>query len=150
MGKLQLSPFSQFSPFANGELPFVSSSTNGQMTNLCLQDKQIINGLRKMVWASIYRLILSPCSCLRVHVSMFMFPCVHVLVSMSPSLHVSMSHVYVSVFPCSYFPFIRILITENGNFHLNSTNGKRKRQSSGYLLQTEMENGSLFSLVSKE
>jgi hypothetical protein len=33
------SPFSPFSLFANGQLPFVSSSTSGQMTNFRLYDQ---------------------------------------------------------------------------------------------------------------
>jgi hypothetical protein len=37
----------------------------------------------------------------------------------------------------------------NGNFHLFVANKKRKWQTSICLLQTEMENGSLFSLVGK-
>jgi hypothetical protein len=40
-------------------------------------------------------------------------------------------------------------ITENGNFLLFATNGKRKRKTSVCLLQTEMENGSLLSLNGK-
>jgi hypothetical protein len=36
-------------------------------------------------------------------------------------------------------------LTENGNFHLFATNGKRKWQTFVYSQQMEMENGSLFS-----
>jgi hypothetical protein len=38
---------------------------------------------------------------------------------------------------------------ENGNFRLFSANGKRKWQTSVCLLQTETENGRLFSLIGK-
>jgi hypothetical protein len=38
------SPFSPFSPFANGSLLFVSSSTNWQTTNFRLHKEQRVNG----------------------------------------------------------------------------------------------------------
>ncbi len=41
-------------------------------------------------------------------------------------------------------------LTENGNLHLFAAYRKRKRPTSVCLLQTETENGSLFSLVSKQ
>jgi hypothetical protein len=40
-------------------------------------------------------------------------------------------------------------ITENGNFRLFGANGKWKLQTFACSLQTETENGSLFSLVGK-
>jgi hypothetical protein len=57
------SPFSQF---ANGSIPFVSSSTNGQMTNFRLLGEQTVNEFRKIAWASIFHL-MSP----NIHVSTF-------------------------------------------------------------------------------
>ncbi len=45
---------SPFIPFSNGYLPFVSTSTNGQMTNFFLLDEQTVNGLRKIFWASLF------------------------------------------------------------------------------------------------
>jgi hypothetical protein len=41
----------------------------------------------------------------------------------------------------------KIELTENGYFRLFAANGKRKRQTSVCLLQTEIENGSSFILV---
>ncbi len=46
------SPFSLFSLFANRWLPFVSLSTNGQITNLSLHDEKTVKGLGKIAWAS--------------------------------------------------------------------------------------------------
>jgi hypothetical protein len=40
-------------------------------------------------------------------------------------------------------------LTQNGNFCLFAANRKQKWQMSVFLLQTETENGSLFSLVVK-
>ncbi len=48
-------PFSPFSPFARGQL---SLSTNTKTTKFWLHDGQMVNGLRKISWASIFRLIL--------------------------------------------------------------------------------------------
>jgi hypothetical protein len=48
------SPFSPFSPFANRYHLFVSLSRNGQMTNFRFHDEQTVNGLRKIVWASVF------------------------------------------------------------------------------------------------
>ncbi len=47
---------SPFSPFANGQLPFVSSSANGITTNFRLHDEQTVNGLRKIAWGFVFRL----------------------------------------------------------------------------------------------
>jgi hypothetical protein len=44
-----------FTPFTNGQLPFVSSSTNGRMANFRLHEEQSVNGLRKIAWASVFR-----------------------------------------------------------------------------------------------
>jgi hypothetical protein len=44
--------------------------------------------------------------------------------------------------PCLHVPEFhkkKTKLTENGNFRLFTTNGKRKRQTSGCLLQTETE-----------
>jgi hypothetical protein len=41
-------------------------------------------------------------------------------------------------------------LTENSNLSLFAAKEKRKRQTSVYLLKTEKENGSLFSLVGKQ
>jgi hypothetical protein len=38
---------SPFSPFANEQLPFVSSLTKGQTKNFRLHDEQTVNGLKK-------------------------------------------------------------------------------------------------------
>ncbi len=65
---------------------------------------------------------------------------------MSPFLHVSMS---LSPFSVLHLHVSRVPQTENGNFRLFATNGKRKRQTSSCLLKTETENRSLISLVSK-
>ncbi len=86
-----------FSPFANGLLPFVSSSIHRQTTNLHLHDEQTVNRLRKIAGlpVSVCCVSMTPC------VYAFMSPCLHV--SMSPWFHVSMSsspclHVHVSTF----------------------------------------------------
>ncbi len=99
------------------------------------------------------------CPCLHVSVS----PCFHVFIS--PCLHVSCPCLHVSLSPChlitlslcpivhvSMFPEFcirKIGLTENGNFCLFAPNKKWKWQTSVCLLQTEMENGSVFSLVGK-
>jgi hypothetical protein len=61
------------------------------MTNFHLHDERTVKGLRKIAWASVFHFsfAMSPCPC----------PCLQVS-SMSPFLHVFMSHVYVSVFQC--------------------------------------------------
>ncbi len=67
-------------------------------------------------------------------------PCFHI--SISPCFHVS-----ISMF--TEFLKQKAELTENFNIHLFAANRKRKRQTSVCLLQTETENGSLFSLVGK-
>jgi hypothetical protein len=86
------------------------------------------------------------CPCLLVRISLSMSPCpclpVHVSLSMSPCLQVSMSHVYVSMFPflhlhVSMFPKFhkrKKEVTKIGNFPLFASNGKWKRQTSLCLL----------------
>jgi hypothetical protein len=117
--------FSLFSPFANKLLEFGSSSTNRQMTNFCFHDEHTVNGLGKIAWASVIRL-MSPC--LHVHVSMSlclhfsMFPWLHVCVCMFPLLSMSPClHVPISMTPCS---------TKNGQQNL------QKMASSVCFLQT--------------
>ncbi len=104
-----------------------------------LHDAKKENGLRKITWASGFHSIFK-ILCLYLHVSLSMSPCpcLHVHVSMSPFLHVSMSHVYVSMFPSlhlhvSMFPEFRkqkMELTENGNgklpFICCNGNGKWK------------------------
>jgi hypothetical protein len=81
-----------------------------------MHDEQAVNGLRKIAWASVFRL-MSPCPCLYVS----MFPCLHL-------------HVHDSTF--------RNYGTKNGtnrnsNFHLFSAIRKQRRQPSLCLLQRE-------------
>ncbi len=88
-----------------------------------------------------------------------MSPC-HVF--LSPCLHVSMSHVYVSMFdiPMSACLYVSVHVSMCPEFRtrnygtkgkqklpLFAANGKRKRQTSVCFLRTD--NGSLFSLVGK-
>ncbi len=107
------------------------------MTSFRLHDEQTVNGLRKIAWASVFRLIfllksqsspifysnsmtpyvhdsmsMTPCPCLHIHV----FP-VHV--SMSPHFHVSC---LCLLFPCLHVSGIPQ--TENDNFCLFAANGK--------------------------
>ncbi len=101
------------------------------MNNFRLKDEQMVNGLRRIAWASIFRL-MSPC----LHVSMspfsmFFFSCLHV----SSCLHVN-----VAMF--QKYCKGKTEQTENSNFPFFAANGKRKRQTSICLLQTETENGS--------
>ncbi len=145
------SPFSPF--FANGQL---ITQKNGQTTNFCFHDEQTVNGLRKITWTSVFRLMsscLHPCMslcvflhvsispflhvsispCLLLHVSMSPSPCLHVF--MYPCLHVSMSlslHFHVSMFP--EFCKRQMELTKNGNLRLFAGNGKKKRQTSICLL----------------
>jgi hypothetical protein len=115
---------------------------------------------------------MSPCPCLNVHVSMspclhfYMCPCVHVSmcpcvhVSMSPCLYVSISicpflYLHVSKSSCHFSTFLefcklKMELTENGNFRLCSANGKPKRQTSVCLLQMELENARLISMVAND
>jgi hypothetical protein len=51
----------------------------------------------------------------------------------------------ISIYICIYTE-----LTENGNFHLLAANRKQRRQTSICFLQTETENGSLFSLIGKQ
>jgi hypothetical protein len=136
-----------------------------------VHDEQTVNRIRKIAWASIFHLMspclrvhasMSSCACLRVHVSMSPFfhvsmsRCIHVSVSMFPRLHLHGSvshclHVYVHVY-VSMFPKFRKRKTElmgNGNIHLFAADGKRKRQISVCLLQTETEKGRVSSIVGK-
>ncbi len=120
---------SPFSLFKNGQLPFVSFSMNGQMTNFCLHDEQTVNGLRKITWASVlhfpFDVSMSPSD------------------SMSPFLHVSMSP-YLHTSPCFHLYlhvplFISLCLR-------NSTNRKRdwrRTTASVRLLQTENRNSKL-------
>jgi hypothetical protein len=87
---------------------------------------------------------MSPCPRLHDHVSMSMslYPCLYVHVSMYPCLHI-----HVPMFP--EFRKRKTELTDNGNLRLFAVNGKRKRQTSVYLLQTDPDNESLFSLVGK-
>ncbi len=66
---------------------------------------------------------------------------------MSSFLHVSMSHVYVSM--VSEFHKRKTELTENGNFRLFAANGKQKWPTFVCLLHRETENGSVFSIVDK-
>jgi hypothetical protein len=75
-----------------------------------LHDEQTLIGLRKIAFASVFRLIFPMSLC---------------------------------------FPKREPELTENGKFCSFSANGKWKWQTSVCLLQTEKENGSLFSLVGK-
>ncbi len=121
---MRASSFHLFSPFANSKLSFVSSSTNGHTSNFHLYNENTVKRIRKILWASVFRLIflvkLQNSTIFLFHVSMSMslcvyvsvYPCVHmylflcVRVSMSPCLLVFMLpclqclHVYVFVFPC--------------------------------------------------
>ncbi len=38
--------------------PFISPSTNGQMTNFCLHIEQTVNEIRKISWASVFHFLL--------------------------------------------------------------------------------------------
>ncbi len=57
------------------------------------------------------------------------------------------------MFMCDIVPFSVYIqkteTTENSNFRLFAANERRKWQTFIFLLQTEIENGSLFSLVGK-
>jgi hypothetical protein len=100
------------------------------MTNFYLHDKQTVNGLKKIAWAFLFYL-MSPYSCLHVHVSMS--PCLHVYVSLSMS-PVSMSPcLHFSMFPSlmSMSPYFHVSISMSPSFHVsgipqteNETNGK--------------------------
>jgi hypothetical protein len=115
-------------------------------------------------------MFMSPWPCLHGHVSMSMFSCPYlyfhvfmsnvVHVSMYPFLHVSTSHVYVPKFACLHLQVSVSMSpwfwnSANGKHNLWKTatsvcllqmeNGARKRQASFCFLQTETENGSLFS-----
>ncbi len=76
---------------------FVNKRTK---TNFRFHDEQMVNGLSKIAWASVFHL-----------------PCLY------PRLFMSMSHVYVSMFPClhlhvSMFPEWKIKMKiENGTIH---------------------------------
>jgi hypothetical protein len=129
------------------------------------------NGLRKInyfpfsIWCLHVSISMSPCPCPHasmsqcVHVSMP--PCLHL--SISPSFYVFMSmstsfYVSMSSSPCLYVLMSLSLYVSGVPQTKNATNGKlqlrlfssnreQKRQTSICLLQTETENGSLFSLV---
>ncbi len=116
-------------------------------------------------------MFMSPWPCLHVYVfkcpyiyfHVFMYNVVHVF--MYPFLHVSTSHVYIPKFACLHLQ-VSVYVSPcfwnsaNGKHNLWKTatsvclqqmeNGTRKRQASFCLLQTETENGSLFSLVNKQ
>ncbi len=55
----------------------------------------------------------------------------------------------MELYKCLYVYLQKMELTENGNLRLFTENGKEKQQTSIYLLQTETENRSLFSFVSK-
>jgi hypothetical protein len=102
------------------------------MTNFCLHNEQMVNGLRKkIVWASGL--------CLPFDLLRKMLKVPNILI---PSPHVPMA-------PCSHVPMDTLLQMENVNFRLLAANKKWKRQTSVCLLQTERENRRLFSLASK-
>ncbi len=118
------------------------------MTNFRLHNEQMVNGLRKIAWASVFHL-MSPClhvwmsSCL--HASMppclhfSMFPCLHVYVSMFQCLYI-----HVSTSPCPYLYVSGIPQMENRTngkrqLYFVCCNKKRKWQPSIWLLQTETE-----------
>ncbi len=75
-----------------------------QTTNFRLHDEQTVNGLMKITWASIFRL-MSPClyvsmsPCLHASMSMSSCLCLHVYVTMSPMSSFSMSDLHVSRIP---------------------------------------------------
>ncbi len=137
------------------------------MTNFRLYEEQMVIGLKRITWASFFRLV-SPFPCLHFHVSI---PCVHfsmfpyLHVSMSPCLHVSMSPcLYVSMSSClhvSISPWFCVSMSMSPCFHVsifpyfhlsmspcfrNSANGKRnlrKTATSVYLQQTANGNSKL-------
>ncbi len=100
----------------------------GKMTNFCWHDKQKVNGLRKVAWASVWRL----------HVSIF--PCLHVFLFLCLCLHVSSLHVSMSPGPCflnsnnkkwnqrKMATSVCLLQTGPANFRLFAANGNRKRK----------------------
>ncbi len=93
-------------------------TANGQTTNFHLHNEQMVNGVRKIAWASFFHLIfccktsefpniLIPCPHVYVSVSMSMSPCLHVPMSPCPYVymclcsHVSMCpYAHMSICPC--------------------------------------------------
>ncbi len=101
-------------------------------TNNFLHDEQMVNGLRKIAWASVFRFPFD--------VSMSPYPCLHFLVSMSPFLHISILpcqclHVSMSSSPCLHVS--GILQMENrtsGKQQLPFLLCKRKTERANFLL----------------
>ncbi len=144
---------------------FLLQQTDKRQTSVCTIDRPMVNGLRKIAWASVFRLMspvsmsLFPClhfSCPCFHVYVSILPCLCLYFPMSPFLHVYMS-------PCLWLhvsgiqfrkrkrnwrktqlPFVCCKRKmEMANFRLFAANGKWKRQTSVCLLQTENGNGKL-------
>jgi hypothetical protein len=61
-----------------------------------------------------------------------------------------MHMLYVYVFMSICISIQKTKLVKNGNFRSFAANGKREWQTSVCLLQTEMENGSLFSLLAND
>jgi hypothetical protein len=118
---------------------FVNKRTNDKLR---LPDEQTVNGLRKITWTSVFRI--------NVYIYMYIY------------IYIFFTYVYSSISAYKYiqiygqwnyiYVYINILSengTNDGNLRLFAPSGKGKRQTSIYLLQTETENASLFSFVSK-
>jgi hypothetical protein len=127
-------------------------------TNFCLHHEQTVNRLRKIAQASIFRLMsprlhasISPC--FHVYMSPFLhfskFPCLHAYASMPPCLHIT-TYPCLHLSMCTEFGKRKIELTKNAIVRFFTADKKRKRKTSAYLLQTEMETGSSFSLVGKD
>jgi hypothetical protein len=83
---------SPFCLFASGQLLFVSSSTNGQTTNFHLQDEQTVDGLRKILWASVFHFsfetwCLQKTTCLLLHEGTHMFHHSHIYIDIYVCIH---------------------------------------------------------------
>jgi hypothetical protein len=126
------SPFSPFCLYANGSLLFVSSATNRQTTNFLLHDKLTVNKLKMITWASVF--------CLKPQ---------QLYMNIIPFF------VYIYIYIYTYIETAAYIYTEDGTkgkcqLLFFGANGKLKKQISVFLLQTEMENGSMFSLVGSD
>ncbi len=103
------------------------------MRNFHGHDEQTVNGLRKIAWASAFRL--------KFYGSMSISPC-HVSMSMSPR-HVSTPCLHVSIFP--YFPIscLCLHVSVSPCLHVSGILQKETQQTenSNFLLFAANENG---------
>jgi hypothetical protein len=91
--------------------------------------------------SSVFRLFVCVCVvCVSVSVCMYVHVCMYI------HTHI---HTYIGTFIQTHTRTRKTELPKNGHFRLFVANGKRKRQNSVCLLQTETENRSLLTLVDK-